>query len=614
MDLPLTGSLRRALWARLGRWVGFVASAAVVLSAALTAYSSVASLPTASLWVGDEKALKRLDPASNTFVQRISTAHNSHALGVDPINQSVWALIDNHLLKWNAAGVLLNKIDLSTFAAGAFDFKLLALGLYNGNLWVAGKNVWLYLTPDAQILAQGVTASDIQAIALDVRENLWVLTEQQLLRVTSQGTSDRSLALDRRLTGPALVAVDSIGGYLWAAGKDTLLRFDLADLNIGPLVATTPGLETIKAILTHPLEGTLWVASKNSLLIYDQSAALEKQTVLSDHDLGDLVQLAFEPRSASLWLAGKKAVARFTPEGDFVARLPAEQQIDALGVEPFELLPTVTILNPPDASLTNNSRPTLKLELGAECNGFPCELVDSFYAGIELDAKLNNQPVGSLFAHQNRVLSYQPATGLPEGANILTARVTDSFDHDSEEVTSRFTVDTIAPRFASLIPADGTTVSTAKVTIQGRLDDPTGSVTLQNASGVVLNLGGTSFSFAGTLQSGLNNFTLTATDQAGNTTTIPYRLIGNAPPETDSSPSARDANTAKGQPNTARTATGSAFSGIPSGGTLFGASSSVSRPTSKSLIGTPKTVSPLRAELMLPAESRGGAMVGHPEK
>jgi hypothetical protein len=91
----------------------------------------------------------------------------------------------------------------------------------------------------------------------------------------------------------------------------------------------------------------------------------------------------------------------------------------------------------------------------------------------------------------------------------------------SPKIENSFTVDTVPPKFVSVVPADGTTLTTADVVIQGNIDDPGATVVL---AGVGLAAAGTAFSFPVTLGPGLNSFSLIATDKAGNATTQPLRL------------------------------------------------------------------------------------------
>jgi len=275
------------------------------------------------------------------------------------------------------------------------------------------------------------------------------------------------------------------------AGKKELIQLELNHLNQAPRPVSVPGMEPgkekdddnddkkILALAVDPLMGNLWAITKqHHLLIYDRGGNLLKTVDLSPADLGEVETLAFEPVSASLWLGGKKAVGRFTSNGDFVARVAVEKEAEALGVTPFRLLPTLSLLEPLDGSLTNHPRPPIRLGLGASCNAVPCLMPEAYRQSLLLDVMLNSLTIGNLFTIAQGEAHYTPGQRLPEGTNILTAQAKDLFGHASEKITSQFTIDTIPPRFIALTPTDGSTVTTGLVTLQGSLDDPTANVML----------------------------------------------------------------------------------------------------------------------------------------
>ncbi len=532
----------RALKDRCARFLSArnVLFLAVVFSAAVL--SAQTALPPAAVWVADHKNLKQLDPATNQFIRTLGLAHEAEALAVDPKDGALWALSEKHLLKFNAAGAALLDIDLKPLAPKLPNPKRLVLDPYDGSIWVGGKRGIGHLSASGQKLSEASTADEIEAVALDVDQSLWVLTKKELKRLSAQGSFTASLALRPYINDPKHLAVDGLGALAWIAAEKDLLQFDLANLGKPPLAVPLPGTSgdpkpKIEALALEPLAGTLWIAAKDRLFGLDRSAHYLTTTDLAPQNLGEIEAAAIEPVSESLWLGGKKALGRLSASGGFVAKLPADKEIAAIGVGAFSLYPTLSLLEPADGGYTNNPRPTMRLGLGASCSGSPCSLVDAYLRSFSLSADLNGSAVGPLFSIANGEARYSPANRLPEGLNTLKATAKDLFGHSSEPLTGRFTVDTVAPQFVALSPADGAALTAPPVTIQGRVNDPTASVTLQNASGAVLNLGGANFSFAVTLQPGLNSFTLTARDPAGNVASAPLRLaLSNVPPAPVPSP------------------------------------------------------------------------------
>lgn len=519
-----------------GRSVAAFQAALVVIALAVLLthhFSIAASPPTATVWVADQKTLKQVDPSVNQFIRSLVLAQKAEALGVDPTDGALWALSNKHLLKFSAIGTPILDLDLKRLFPGFPDPKQFILDPYDGSLWVAGEKTFMHLSPTGQKLSEGSVPDNIKAFALDTDQTPWVLTEKQLLHLSIQGSNSNSLTLKPFIEDPKQLAVDGLGGVIWIGSEKRLVQFQLNTLTQPPLTVPlptslpAPGEFKIEVLGIHPVLGTLWVAGKDTLLRYDRNALYFGAMDLTPYALGKVETLAFEPISESLWLGGKQALGRFTPTGAFVAKLPAEQGIEAIGTGPFTLRPTLSLLAPPDASFTNNPRPTIRFGLGASCSGSPCTLVDAYLNSLSLTVDLNNLAVGPLFTLGNGEASYTPATRQPEGLNTLKATAKDIFGHSSEQVTGKFTIDTVAPRFLTVTPADGATLTAATAIVSGQVDDPTASVMLRNAAGTVLNVGNAMFSFSVTLAQGLNTFTLTAQDPAGNATSIAYWLTLN---------------------------------------------------------------------------------------
>lgn len=216
-------------------------------------------------------------------------------------------------------------------------------------------------------------------------------------------------------------------------------------------------------------------------------------------------------------------MGRFTSNGEFVISIPLDRGAEALVTGAFRLDPMLSLLEPLDGTLTNNPHPLIRLGLGATCAGVPCLLPPAYYQGMTLEVDLNAQAIGPLFTRTEREAQYLPISRLPEGINTLTAQARDLFGHRSNSISSRFTVDTIPPKFLSVNPADGSVLASAVQTIGGTVDDASATVVLSGPSGTSAGTGGT-FRFAVTLSEGLNTLTLSATDPAGNTTELAYRL------------------------------------------------------------------------------------------
>ncbi len=502
-----------------------IAVAAFVLL--VVSFPSVTAQPAtpSDIWGAVHKSLLRIDPASNGSSATVDVPDEVEGLAIDPRDGGVWALSHKRLGRFDRTGQALLDINLKDIEPKFDEADAIVLNPYEGAVWIAGNKQLLYLDESGTKRLSWSAPDKIDAIAFDIDESLWVLTHQGLMHLAEDGRILSTLDLTPHVKEPKRVVVDGLGGLLWIMGEKALLRFDTNRLEQPPLhIALPKNQDEVEAAAGHPVFGTLWLAVKDTLLLYDRSGALIKQVDLKPHGLGDVEAMTFEPVSASLWLAGKQSIVRLAGNGDYVTRIDMQKEIEAFAAGPFTLAPSITLLVPPDNALTNNPALRLEYELGAHCSGSPCLLVDSYVDSLNLAIDLNGQPVGPLFSRSGARAFYDPTTRLPEGINTLKATATDVFGHASPEIISRFTIDTVPPRFNALSPADGSVLSQPAVTITGSVDDPTANVLLADANGQGLSLSGANFTFAVVLKDGLNTFRLTARDPAGNETTVPLRL------------------------------------------------------------------------------------------
>jgi PKD repeat protein len=536
---------RRALRARSGAVVLFLAS--LVCAPSLLLMASADAGP-ARVWFADHKTLKRIDPPTNTVAQSLSVQHQPGALAPDALDGSLWALAHKSLLKLNPAGDLVAELKLQTIAPWLNHPEHLALNPHDGSLWVAGHKGAVRLDRNGKKLAEWQSSSTLRAIALDADDSLWVLTKKELVHLTPQASVKEAVDLQARIRNHRYLAVDGLGGAIWVASAKHVLRFNLFKPTDAPQLVSTAAVSPlddpeepddkdqheaacdkdhtrIVALGAHPYFGTLWVLTGSSLRLYDRGGTYLRTLGLSAYDLGRLRALAHDALTPALWLAGKQGIARVTDNGEYVTKIGVDKEAQALGVAPFKLQPTLSLIAPADGSRTRNALSLFRLGLGAQCSSVPCTLGETYLRSFTFAADLNGQPVGSLFSINGSEAQFQPASRLPEGQNTFSAKATDLFGHSSEKVTSNFTVDTIPPRFLSIAPADGSAVTSALVTISGSVDDASASVTLLNAAGAAIGLGGPQFGFPVTLASGINVFTLVARDSAGNQASVALRLI-----------------------------------------------------------------------------------------
>lgn len=538
-----------------------------------------ATLPAPALiWFASEHRVQQLDPETNRIVQRVNV-EDAQALVPDPTDGSLWVRTSRQLIKFDAHGALLLQRDLPSLGAENDDERggpRMALNPYDGSLWVGGKRQVLHLDKNGAPVGTLTPPDKVRALALALDESLWVLGHRQLWHYSAQGALLASLPLPGgREDKPRFLVVDSLGGLLWLAGEQRLMGLDPSGAS-PPLSIRLPAEAQVKGVALDPERGALWVLSREALTAYGRDGGVRQRIALkapagereasergsetSEHraraegedeehekhqahethedaddspsdraGLGEPKVLAFDAASQSLWVGHERGLSRFSIDGQLLARLPVQGEVEVLGAAPFQLTPTLTLIEPPFDGLTNNPRPPIRLALDALCSSRPRGLAKSYFGAYRLNAILNHQPIGDLFAFDATTgeRRYFPAARLPECINVLEAQATDPFGHATNRVQSFFTVDTIPPKFLSLSPPEGSVFFDPAVTIQGSIDKLRASVVIEGvgqATNTTVTGAILSFSFPVILRPGLNTFTLTAIDRAGNVATVSLHL------------------------------------------------------------------------------------------
>ncbi len=512
-----------------------------------------------AVWFADHHRAHRVPLATHQVDHVIPLAHEIVALAVDPRDRSIWVLSHKHLLKFDAHTSLVRDVDLDRLMPKTHRYKerkgseketpkfekienpkALALNPHDGTLWVRAEKTLLHVDETGDALAVWRSPGKIEALSLSLDESIWVLTRKRLIHLSRDAgaLASHPIAL-RGSHAYRHLAVDALGGVVWLADEHSLHQLSLADLSIGAPIEVYPGTRRdsekshrphgdddegddddrqIEGLALDPLTGAVWAAHKRSVLGFRRDGTPLGTADLSQ-DIRRIDTLAFDAASRNLFVGGKRALVQLGGDAVVVAKLVLDRELEVLGVSPMALAPRLGLLQPGLNVLTNNANLPLRLGLGAQCNRAECEVGPVYREGITLDVVLNGQAIGPDFTYSADEVVYVPTERYPEGPNTFTAQARDAFGHLSAPVSGRFVVDTTPPVFLGVSPADGSTVATPELTLEGRLDDAAAVVTLEELAA----LGGTlirddplDFSFQVPLRPGANALTLVATDAAGN--------------------------------------------------------------------------------------------------
>jgi len=495
---------------------------------ATVAFLGVASLAHAgALWFSDAAGVHRIETDTDTITQNLAQS-GVVALALDQKDGSLWALTASQLVKYDAAGATLVAIDLKTFANNFNAARRLALDPSDDSIWVAGGSNAFHLDAGGHAFASVATNDVVQDIALTQDGSLWILARNSLSRYSSQGALLGSAALAGDMQQSAFLAADDANAALWLAGSKSVFQIAIA-LPV-QMRLQLPTSEVVSAIALDAGSGSLWVAGQSSLFGFARDGAAFATTNLAQNGLGNFQVLDFDAQSQSLWLGHEKGISRFTPAGQFVATLAASVKVGAISAAPSGIVPIVTLVSPPDATLTRNAFIPIRLHYDASCFGQPCNFPPGVFAAYVLTATLNGQFIGGSFVFDPATNDavFTPTSRHAEGLNTLTAFVTDGSGRRSRTISSHFTVDSVAPVFLNVTPADGSTFTAPAITLQGSVDDPAARVLLESFSGATFtgpNPQGQSFSYGVTLAPGTNSLRLTATDLAGNASQLSLTYV-----------------------------------------------------------------------------------------
>lgn len=486
-----------------------VVAALVMLGFSLTSHA-------ASVWFADENALYRVDGPTNQISHTVLFDH-ARSMAVDGISGGVWAASDKYLVRFDATGEMQLNLDLNQL--GLNKVEHISANAYDESVWVSADNAILHFDRQGHLLGKWGTKK-IRQIVVSLDESVWLLGNKNLYHVNTLGSVLGSWDLHAAVhPEPKYLALDSIGDRIWLAGEKRLTQLDLKiPSNVLTSISVKQGVQDIAL---DEQTGTMWVLGKTTVATYSREGSLLRSIDLKALGIQEAENIAFDNEAKAAWIGHKKGLTRFSTDLALTASIPIEKDVVAISASTFTVLPTLTLIQPPSDALTTNPKPAISLMLGATCMSLSCDFLPSYYSHYKLNAFLNGIAIGDSFLYESvsGYSTFQPVSDLPEGVNRFTVYANDRFGHSSNIIDSTFTVDTIAPKFISIIPATGSVVNVSIVTIRGSIDDAEGVVVLENLegwNGVGQNPTKQAFSYQVTLRPGSNTLKLIASDKAGN--------------------------------------------------------------------------------------------------
>jgi len=173
--------------------------------------------------------------------------------------------------------------------------------------------------------------------------------------------------------------------------------------------------------------------------------------------------------------------------------------------------PTIQILSPSNDSIINTGTPYLKVTYSS--NGGTLDL-------SSLEVKIDDTLINWLNVTETQADGTIPQA-LSEGTHSISARIVNGEGIEAE-AQSVFTVDTIAPVITISSPQDGFVTNNPGLVITGSLSEQATLI----LNGEIVSLDGSyAFSKSVTLAQGTNQFSFTATDPAGNISSVIITVV-----------------------------------------------------------------------------------------
>lgn len=471
------------------------------------------------IWIATDQSVQQVSTTTNQVIRTIPLT-KVRALGMNGTDCSVWVLTDTKLLRYDANGNLQAQTVLSALNTRLKDVKRLVVDPRDQSVWIADEDDVARVSSTGQLIGIAKVASKVNAMSLAQDQTLWVLSKQSAFQYDRQARLLKTVSIAGSDDETTDIAVDSQRSFLWILRENQITRLDLST-NAQPPLQIKFAKEA-EALAINLAANAIWVSTEQALIAYNSSGGLIKRVDLKPRNIKEVKIVAVDSASQSLWLASEKNLHRFTAAGDFVASLPRDREIIAIATPAQTLVqPSIQLIQPLAGAVMTDARPTIRYALGATSNGEPTPVSPVDLAAYQLNVKVNGQPVANLFSIDplTGIATYRPAAPLPDGLITLEAQVTDRNGQSSPLLSTTFSIDTVAPRFLSVTPLDGSYFARAAVTLSGSVDDSQASVFLNslatwNGTGANPSVG--TFSYQLQLNPGVNTFNLTATDRAGN--------------------------------------------------------------------------------------------------
>lgn len=188
--------------------------------------------------------------------------------------------------------------------------------------------------------------------------------------------------------------------------------------------------------------------------------------------------------------------------------------------------PTISITSPGSGAYVANSKQPIVFQLRDEAQGSGIN-ISSLALKIDGGTAIGNGSAGMVCTQVSNGYdcTYTPQTALSDGSHTVTINVSDNDGNTATQASRTYTVDTVPPILNVTNPTDEFITNSAALVVQGTTNDATSTpvtitIKLNGTDQGAVTVTDGAFSKSITLAEGSNTIVVTATDAAGQTTTV----------------------------------------------------------------------------------------------
>lgn len=259
-----------------------------------------------------------------------------------------------------------------------FDIEYLLIDKRDGSLWLALEHHLVKLSQSGELLLNLPTSKDIKEISLDIADNsVWLSTKRSVYSIDADtGYIKTALVLPPKKDDPAKTAevedliFDLHLNELWVMTEKQLLRYK----RDGTMVLNQSGIEPVDEILDDTIlikklkdisidgKGNLWLLGKKELYRVgpDGLANLTLPVDKTKHYNDDHRNLVSNLNDHSIWLINKKYITHVLTDGTKVTVFVDTDNVESVAINGDINAPVLSITSPVTDALVSR-RPEIKL-------------------------------------------------------------------------------------------------------------------------------------------------------------------------------------------------------------------------------------------------------------